>query len=190
MFTWVLGRYEVASTVLIVPKPFGGRANKECPFSGVTNSGRVRKEGARKRCSESLSLSVSVVSVFVCLSLSLCLSVSLSQPSVSCLSVSLCLCVSVSLSFSLSFSLSGSDHVGFRSGPASEYHTPSIAAFRHSKDAVDQRWKFASVPLLSGDRHLDSTSTEQVWGSEAGDRCPPTEGLWQKVTIIYSVTPR
>ena len=104
MFTWVLGRYEVASTVLIVPKPFGGRANKECPFSGVTNSGRVRKEGARKRCSESLSLSVSVVSVFVCLSLSLCVSLSLCLSRLS--HVCLCLCVSVSLSLCLSLCLS------------------------------------------------------------------------------------
>ena len=102
MFTWVLGRYEVASTVLIVPKPFGGRANKECPFSGVTNSGRVRKEGARKRCSESLSLSVSVVSVFVCLSVSLSVSLCLSVSAVCLMSV----CVSVSLSLCLSLCLS------------------------------------------------------------------------------------
>ena len=49
MFTCVLGRY-VASTVLLVPKPFGSadrvggqlRGDKGvCPFSGVTRSGRV-----------------------------------------------------------------------------------------------------------------------------------------------------
>ena len=46
MFTCVLGRY-VASTVLSVPpKPFGGQlhGDKECPFSGVTSSGRVWKQ--------------------------------------------------------------------------------------------------------------------------------------------------
>ena len=36
MFTCVLGRC-VASTVSLIPNSFG----KECPFSGVTNSGRV-----------------------------------------------------------------------------------------------------------------------------------------------------
>ena len=44
MFTCVLGRW-VASTVILVPKPFGGRrqlrGDKVCPFSGVTKSGRV-----------------------------------------------------------------------------------------------------------------------------------------------------
>ena len=48
MFTGVLGRY-LASAVLSVLKPFGGadrvdgqlRGEKECPFSGVTKSGRV-----------------------------------------------------------------------------------------------------------------------------------------------------
>ena len=43
MFTCVLGRL-VASTVLSTPKPFDGgqlRGDKECPFSGVTKSGRV-----------------------------------------------------------------------------------------------------------------------------------------------------
>ena len=42
MFTCVLGRY-VASTVLLAPKPFGGQLHedKECPFSGITSSGRV-----------------------------------------------------------------------------------------------------------------------------------------------------
>ena len=50
MFTCVLGRY-VASTVLLVPKPnmsggansVGGqlRGDRECPFSGITNSSRV-----------------------------------------------------------------------------------------------------------------------------------------------------
>ena len=48
MFTWVLGQY-VTSTVLSVPKSLEGadrvggqlRGDKECPFSGVTNSGRV-----------------------------------------------------------------------------------------------------------------------------------------------------
>ena len=49
MFTCALGRY-VASTVLSVPEPFGGRADhvggqlrgdNEFPFSSVTKSGRV-----------------------------------------------------------------------------------------------------------------------------------------------------
>ena len=48
MFMCVLERY-VASTVLPLPKPFGGRCprrgqlrgDKECPFSGVTSSDRV-----------------------------------------------------------------------------------------------------------------------------------------------------
>ena len=48
MFTCVLWR-EVASTVILVPEPFEGadrvagqlRGDKECPFSGVTKSGRV-----------------------------------------------------------------------------------------------------------------------------------------------------
>ena len=31
----------VASTVLSLPKPFGGRGDKESPFSGVSKSGRV-----------------------------------------------------------------------------------------------------------------------------------------------------
>ena len=79
MFTWVLRRY-AASTVLLVPKPFGGRmtasvdmqlhGDKEWPLSGVTNSGTIARsvrwhqtqalvydilpleEGAGKRCSE------------------------------------------------------------------------------------------------------------------------------------------
>ena len=43
MFTYVLGR-QVVSTVILVSTPFGGgqlRGDKEGPFSGVTNSGRV-----------------------------------------------------------------------------------------------------------------------------------------------------
>ena len=43
MSTCVLGRY-VVSTVLLVPENFVGgqlRRDKECPFSGVTASGRV-----------------------------------------------------------------------------------------------------------------------------------------------------
>ena len=48
MFTCVLGCY-VASTVLLLPKLSEGadrvsgqlRGDEECPFSGVTNSGRV-----------------------------------------------------------------------------------------------------------------------------------------------------
>ena len=48
MFTCVLGSY-VASTVLLVPTSFGGRQqlgrqlreDEECPFNGVTSSGRV-----------------------------------------------------------------------------------------------------------------------------------------------------
>ena len=48
MFTWVLGGY-VASTVLLVLKLSEGtdkisgqlHGDKECPFSGVTKSGRV-----------------------------------------------------------------------------------------------------------------------------------------------------
>ena len=48
MFTWVRGCY-FASTVLLVPKPFRASGphsgqllrDKECPFSGITNSGRV-----------------------------------------------------------------------------------------------------------------------------------------------------
>ena len=53
MFMWVLGHY-VASTVLLVLKPFiGGQlhGDKECPFSGITNSGSL-EEGARKWCPE------------------------------------------------------------------------------------------------------------------------------------------
>ena len=49
MFMWVLGHY-VAPTVLLVLKPFiGGQlhGDKECPFSGITNSGSL-EEGARK----------------------------------------------------------------------------------------------------------------------------------------------
>ena len=41
MFTFVLWRY-AASTVILIPEPFGGRGDKECPFSGgVTKFGRV-----------------------------------------------------------------------------------------------------------------------------------------------------
>ena len=48
MFTGMLGRW-VASAVLLIPKPFGGAdsvsgqlcEDKECPFNGATNSGRV-----------------------------------------------------------------------------------------------------------------------------------------------------
>ena len=48
MFTWVLRRY-VASTDILVPKPLKGadhvngqvHRDKECPFSGIPNSGRV-----------------------------------------------------------------------------------------------------------------------------------------------------
>ena len=58
MFTLVPGRY-VASTVILVPKPFGGRGDKECPFSGVTNSGRVRRnvpEGDARRVARTVPL--------------------------------------------------------------------------------------------------------------------------------------
>ena len=50
MFTCVLWRLAVEATVISVPEPFGGRRRasvdscaeiKECPFSGVTKSGRV-----------------------------------------------------------------------------------------------------------------------------------------------------
>ena len=57
MFTWVLGRY-VAFTVLYpnlleAADRVGGqlRGDKECPLSGVTNSGSL-EEGAGKRYSE------------------------------------------------------------------------------------------------------------------------------------------
>ena len=49
----MLGR-RVASTALLVPRPFGGRADsvggqlrgdEERPFNGVTNSGRVWRKG-------------------------------------------------------------------------------------------------------------------------------------------------
>ena len=39
------------ATVILVPEHFGGRGDKECPFSGVTKSGSL-EEGAGKRCSE------------------------------------------------------------------------------------------------------------------------------------------
>ena len=55
MFTWVLGRY-VASTVLLLSTQTFRRAltgDKQCPFSGVTSSGRVwTDEEAGNRCSE------------------------------------------------------------------------------------------------------------------------------------------
>ena len=55
MFMWVLRHYAV-STDILVPKPLKGtdhvggqlRRDKECPFSGITNSGSL-EEGAEKR---------------------------------------------------------------------------------------------------------------------------------------------
>ena len=63
MFTCMLGRY-TASTVSLVPKPFregadrvGGqlRRDEECPFNGVTNSGRVWRNTRCRKAMRGLS---------------------------------------------------------------------------------------------------------------------------------------
>ena len=127
MFTCVLGRSSYSHNYQYPnfsegSDRVGGQLcrDKECPFSGVTSSGRVWRKvpesDARSvpltlSCSHtfsvSLSASVSLFPLSVCL-----LSVCLRPPLCLCLSLSVCLSISVS-SLTLSFS-----------------HTPSIA-FRH-----------------------------------------------------------
>ena len=67
MFTCVLGRYKVASTVLSQypnlsegADRVGGqlRGDKECPFSGVTKSGRVWRKLVPESDARSVALSM------------------------------------------------------------------------------------------------------------------------------------